>query len=174
MNRIEWLDTLPKGSVGAEIGVAAASYSLQMLQRVKPARLYLVDRWALIGNPGAKGKKELQMHTAISKIAPYVAQGVALPICAWSSEAAEWVPNGSLDWVYIDGDHKPDAVHDDMKKWYQKVKAGGVVAGHDYARGLGPYEGANRAIKKLQPDAKINVVDGKCRTPSFWFVKEEK
>ena len=84
MNRIEWLHTLPKHSVGAEIGVAAAGYSIQMLQIVEPSRLYLVDRWAHILNKGARGKKQLQMHVAISKIAKWVAKGVALPICAWS------------------------------------------------------------------------------------------
>ena len=172
MDRNKWLDTLPKGSVGAEIGVAAASYSLQMLQRVKPSRLYLVDRWALIKNPGAKSKKELQMHNAMAKIAKYVADGVALPICAFSADAAKWVPRATLDWIYIDGDHKPDAVCADLKAWYGKVKPGGIIAGHDYKEGLGPYEGVNRALKEMNLRPKIYVIAPKDRTPSFWFKKE--
>jgi hypothetical protein len=169
MNRAEWLDTLPKGSVGAEIGVAAASYSMQMLQRVKPKRLYLVDRWALILNKGARQKKQLQMHTAMSKIAEYVAKGIVLPVCAWSHEAVDWLRDATLDWVYIDGDHKPESVRKDLRTWYKKVKPGGIISGHDYKKGLGPYEGILQGIKDLRIEPKIEVVDGGCRNPTFWF-----
>jgi hypothetical protein len=172
VNRNEWLDTLPKGSVGAEIGVAAATYSIQMLQRVKPSKLYLVDRWALILNPGAKGKKELQMHAALSKLAEYVARGIAMPICAWSFYATRWIPDATLDWLYIDGDHKPKSVREDLLAWYPKVKPGGIVAGHDYKEGLGPYDGINQGIKDLGIKPKINVVEPESRAPTFWFRRE--
>lgn len=40
--------------------------------------------------------------------------------------------NDSLDFVFIDGDHSYDSVLKDMEDWYDKVKKGGVIAGHDY------------------------------------------
>ena len=44
------------------------------------------------------------------------------------------VLDGSLDFVYIDGAHDFDNVMLDLIVWSRKVKAGGIVAGHDYDR----------------------------------------
>lgn len=38
----------------------------------------------------------------------------------------------SLDFVYIDGDHRADAVRDDISAWLPKVKLGCYIGGHDY------------------------------------------
>ena len=40
----------------------------------------------------------------------------------------------SLDFVYIDGNHHFDFVMQDIIEWSKKVRAGGVVSGHDYYR----------------------------------------
>jgi hypothetical protein len=34
--------------------------------------------------------------------------------------------------VYIDGDHSYEAVRDDLRAWYPKLKHGGVLCGDDY------------------------------------------
>jgi hypothetical protein len=49
-----------------------------------------------------------------------------------SEEAAKLVPDISLDWVYIDGQHSYEAVKLDLSLWYPKVRPGGLVSGHDY------------------------------------------
>jgi hypothetical protein len=49
-----------------------------------------------------------------------------------SVDAAMTVPDGSLDFVYIDGDHRCSAVVADIRAWAPKVKVGGLIAGHDY------------------------------------------
>ncbi len=41
-------------------------------------------------------------------------------------------PNRSLDFVYIDGNHGFGYVAMDLAKWSQKVRKGGIIAGHDY------------------------------------------
>jgi hypothetical protein len=42
------------------------------------------------------------------------------------------VPDGSLDWVYLDGFHEFDWIMQDIINWVPKVRKGGIVAGHDY------------------------------------------
>lgn len=46
--------------------------------------------------------------------------------------AADRVENGSLDLVFIDADHRPDAVEADIRAWAPKLRPGGIVSGHDY------------------------------------------
>jgi len=50
---------------------------------------------------------------------------------AHSLEYVNNVPNNSLDFVYIDGDHSYAAVKQDIVAWIPKVKVGGVICGHD-------------------------------------------
>ena len=46
-------------------------------------------------------------------------------------KAAEFVKDMSLDFVFIDADHTSDGVRADIEAWLPKVRAGGVMAGHD-------------------------------------------
>jgi hypothetical protein len=49
-----------------------------------------------------------------------------------SKEASKLFNDESLDFVYIDANHTYEAVKEDLKCWYDKVRVGGVVMGHDY------------------------------------------
>lgn len=49
-----------------------------------------------------------------------------------TSEAADRVEDGSLDFVFIDAGHSYAAARDDIRLWTPKVKPGGCVCGHDY------------------------------------------
>lgn len=49
-----------------------------------------------------------------------------------SLEALSDFPKRSLDFVYIDGNHGFGYVAMDLMKWTEKVKKGGIIAGHDY------------------------------------------
>jgi hypothetical protein len=52
-----------------------------------------------------------------------------------SAEGVGQFATGKLDFVYIDADHRYEAVVEDIRMWYPKVKAGGILAGHDYLDG---------------------------------------
>lgn len=47
------------------------------------------------------------------------------------TEASHLIEDGSLDWVFIDGDHSYEGVSTDIDNWAKKVRPGGVVIGHD-------------------------------------------
>lgn len=51
------------------------------------------------------------------------------------------------DVVFIDGDHRYDAVAADIAAWLPKVRPGGVLCGHD----LGVFDGVNRAVREAFP-----------------------
>lgn len=46
-------------------------------------------------------------------------------------DAASVVPEGSCALVFIDADHRYEAVRADIRAWIGKVRAGGILAGHD-------------------------------------------
>jgi hypothetical protein len=68
-------------------------------------------------------------YLAIKKLAPY-------PNCTlirkMSMDALADIPDRSLDFVYIDGNHSYGYVAMDLMKWSQKVRKNGIIAGHDY------------------------------------------
>ena len=49
-----------------------------------------------------------------------------------SMEAVKEFEDGSLDFVYIDGNHTLPYVIRDIIEWARKVRVGGMVTGHDY------------------------------------------
>jgi hypothetical protein len=49
-----------------------------------------------------------------------------------SAEAATAFADQSLDFVFIDACHSYEAVSEDIRAWWPKMKPGGLMAGHDY------------------------------------------
>jgi hypothetical protein len=49
-----------------------------------------------------------------------------------SRNAANNFANNSIDYIMLDAGHSYDALKDDLKVWYNKVKPGGIVSGDDY------------------------------------------
>lgn len=49
-----------------------------------------------------------------------------------SADAASMFPDGSVDFCFIDADHTPAGVRRDIAAWWPKVRAGGLLGGHDY------------------------------------------
>jgi len=73
------------------------------------------------------------------------------------------VPNNSLDFVYIDGNHLYGYVAMDLMQWAGKVRKGGIISGHDYYH---PY--GSRSCRGIAP-----AVDGFVRAADiddFWVL----
>mgnify|MGYP006276271337 FL=1 len=50
-----------------------------------------------------------------------------------SLDALQFVNSESLDLVYVDGDHRYEAVVADIEGWKPKLRKGGILAGHDWS-----------------------------------------
>lgn len=124
---------------GAEIGVERGLYS-EVLCRANPGmKLYAVDPWLAY-----KGYREHVSQAKMDELYEDAVDRLAQYNC-WilreqSVQAAELVKDGSLDFVYIDGNHSFLHVTQDLAAWSPKVRAGGIIAGHDYRRSKGSYE----------------------------------
>ena len=49
-----------------------------------------------------------------------------------SIDCSKEVRDNSIDLVYIDGNHTYEAILEDIKAWYPKIRTGGFLSGHDY------------------------------------------
>lgn len=52
-----------------------------------------------------------------------------------SREAHKKISDNSVDLCFVDGDHNPPVVDEDIKNFWSKVKKGGIYCGHDYDNG---------------------------------------
>ena len=120
-------------SVGAEIGVEKGRYSARLCEKIPGLKLFSIDAWAAY-----KGYRE---HVSQSKLDDFyltaqerVAEYDCELIRKYSMDAVKDFEDGSLDFVYIDGNHDFKNVANDIVEWQKKVRVGGIVAGHDYRR----------------------------------------
>lgn len=117
---------------GAEIGVWAGEFSEQLCLANPGVSLICVDPWKAYdtyGDPKNDQKRLAAAYqTATARLKPY---GCDLKRMT-SLEAAATVPDGSLDFVYLDGNHGKEYVLADLAAWVPKVRPSGIVAGHDY------------------------------------------
>jgi hypothetical protein len=106
---------------GAEIGVDGGTFSEYMFKVIPGLELIGVDPWLR-----DQGKRQQAWEKLKNR--KWTRHHMT------SLEAAPFVPDGFLDFVYIDGDHRFDYVMLDLILWAPKVHRGGVIAGHDYYR----------------------------------------
>ena len=116
-------------TVGAEIGVYKGQFSERLCQA--GLKLYAVDSWLIYPDyqgTGGQQRMELLYEGTKKTLAPYD----CTIIRKTSMEALADVPDQSLDFVYIDGNHDFRYVAEDICEWSKKVRVGGTISGHDY------------------------------------------
>jgi len=117
--------------VGAEIGVFRGEYTEVLANG--GFTIYAVDPWEEYRDYGnSKGQEWLdeQYATAKNRLARYPNVQI---LKEKSMDAVERFDEGSLDFVYIDGNHLFKYIAEDIYEWGLRVREGGVIAGHDYA-----------------------------------------
>lgn len=161
-----WLvQEIPDGGrfveVGTWLGKSIAAFSEFAREAEKQIHVSVVDTFA--GEPGN------EVHEAILKLhggsvekafrANMAALGVHPQVVSMPSiAAASSFPERKLNAVFIDADHRYEAVRSDIKAWASKVERGGILAGHDIDE-----PGVSQAVSELLPHYKR---EGRC-----WYVR---
>lgn len=132
-NLAQWLHEL-NFKVGVEVGVARGEYS-EIICRTNPQmKIYGIDPWKTYKGHKDNVKKEIfeNIHQeAEERLVKYSNYEF---IKEFSLDALKKFKNKSLDFVYIDANHKDPYVTQDITEWSKKIKPGGIIAGHDYIR----------------------------------------
>lgn len=131
---------------GVEIGVKEGDYSEVLLRANPHLHLRSVDPWLVRdGYRDSRGQDVFDDYeaTARKKLGKYPGSEI---IKGFSVDVARALPNESVDFVYIDGHHSFQAATNDIAEWLPKIRPGGIISGHDYARYRG---GADNKAKEV-------------------------
>jgi len=161
-----------KYKVGAEIGVDRGIYSEMICQLNKKVKLYCIDPWKdYEGYNDIKGQEnfDVRYKETVERLKPYNCEIIRKT----SMEAIKNFKKGSLDFVYIDGNHSYESVLDDLNAWSKVVKKGGTISGHDYKNELSTHgnEGVTKAVNEYLKENNIKefFVFVKRRDSSWMF-----
>ncbi|HEX7377224.1 MAG TPA: class I SAM-dependent methyltransferase [Pirellulales bacterium] len=162
---------------GVEIGVASGEFSRSVLDIWEGRRLHLVDAWKhrpdYIDVANVSGEEhDERLRSVPQRLAAH--RGRYAIHRALSRDAAERFARGSLDFAYIDADHSYEAVREDLRLWYPKVRSGGLLAGHDFLDGDLPQGkfGVRRAILDFERELGVRAaVTTELDWPTWYFVK---
>ena len=157
-----------KSLLGVEIGVLKGFNALNLLDNLNIEKIYLIDPYGAYEDTDNKlfSKIELRSYFNQAQKAMTKYKDVVQFIVSQSSEAVTHVPD-NLDFVYIDGCHKYEVVKDDIEKYWQKVKNGGVIGGHDFtSHNLGVIKAVMEFVNNKGLDLQASYSD-------WWIVKPD-
>lgn len=178
------MSKVPRGSVGAEIGVWMGSSSELFLKR-NLKKFYMVDPWNVEGyRPaidakddtfnyeqylkkysslvGSSDPKDFQKHydkvykNVYEKFSKYPEVEII------RKNSTEWFNEfdiEKLDWIYIDGDHSYTGVINDLNNCLKVMKPGGIILGDDYKWDRpGDKGGVKKAVNEFVKEKNLNLM----------------
>lgn len=153
--------------VGVEVGTERGKYANLIAQVAN--KLSVVDLWKNYGNYRKHVTDEYYEEILADAHARLDKYGVEF-IRDDSVKAAERFEDASLDFVYLDANHKEEFVYNDAQAWWPKLRPGGILAGHDWE---GHHPDVKKAITRFCLDngvKEITIWTGD-RSASFHIVK---
>jgi len=120
----------------AEVGVWRGAFASRLLRDLPELESYLlVDPW----RPLESWNKPLNVRHEQFEAAMHEALGATAfagpkvdVLRGTTAEVADRIPEGSLDVVYVDGDHTLRGIAIDLIRMVRKVRHGGLLGGDDY------------------------------------------
>jgi hypothetical protein len=121
----------------AEIGIYRGVFSAHMLASCAAIdTYYMIDPWRHLDNwnkPANRDDPAFQQlfQQAMDNTREHERQRVVLR--GRTTEVIDQIPDGSLDFAYIDGDHTLRGITVDLVRVYPKVRDGGWIGGDDFS-----------------------------------------
>jgi Methyltransferase domain len=120
----------------AEVGVYRGAFATRMLRRIPTIeRYFMIDPWRHLedwNKPANADDATLEgvYEEALSSTAFAADRRVVLR--GTTAEVIQEIPDGSLDFAYIDGDHTLRGISVDLVSVFPKVREGGFIGGDDF------------------------------------------
>ncbi|KAK9812670.1 hypothetical protein WJX72_001592 [[Myrmecia] bisecta] len=98
-------------------------------------KFYLVDVWSPqeqyidASNVDQHAQDDIY-EEARANLAPWAEKTTFFRM--YTTDAAKHIPDGSVDFIYVDARHDYCGVTEDLHNYWPKLRPGGIFAGHDY------------------------------------------
>lgn len=138
--REDFLNILPKHSVGVELGVFKGEFSEQILKKVQPREFHMIDvwwhtfgeffpDWGAYTDYGKLSTKEAydQASRTVAQFDTHTEIHVGEDL-----EILKSFPNHFFDWVYLDSSHAYEHTKKELAIIDKKIKPTGMITGHDW------------------------------------------
>jgi hypothetical protein len=163
-------------TVGAEVGVESGRFSKTLLRSNPGLSLLCVDAWKAY-----RGYRDHVTQSKLDKMLEDTKERLKdynyTIMRGYSVDIAKQVKNNSLDFVFIDANHAYQFVVADLAAWAPKVRAGGIVSGHDWfhdARG-GPFhviEAVTGWVKSYRIEPVFIFAGDEGKSKSWAYIKK--
>ena len=169
-----WLNEKGLVGLGVELGTHRGEFAEAILSEWVGERLFCVDCWsAVLDDPLLYERpptdEEQARHFAFARARLSRFGNRVSFVQKFSADAAVDFNASSLDFVYVDASHDRDAVLADLRLWWGKVKAGGVLCGDDFTPS---YPGVIEAVRSFANEIGqvLYVTSGETR-PQWYILK---
>lgn len=121
-----------------EVGIGYGFHAKEILENTKLEKLHLVDPMCYYPND-AFADDVLRyggFETLVKNIKSHLSEHddrYTWHRCPSLSITNDQIADGSIDAIFIDGDHSYEAVSKDLPFWWKKLRKGGWLLGDDYA-----------------------------------------
>ena len=124
--------------VAVELGVLVGNHARHIYDNIRPGKLYLVDPWDTT-DPHYRNQKALQSYydTVAAKFKDETAKGKVEIWREQSYTALQKFAKGSVDWIFIDADHRFHCALLDLVLSDRIMSARGNITGHDFSGRFG-------------------------------------
>ncbi|MBU2612621.1 MAG: class I SAM-dependent methyltransferase [Nanoarchaeota archaeon] len=153
-----------KEIVVAEIGTYKGENALNMLEKLKIKRIYLIDPYEAYGDykeDTASKNTDKNFKSAKRRLKKY--SNRTIYIKKFSDEAWKFIPE-ELDFIYLDGNHEYKYVKKDMEIYWKKLKKEGILAGHDIS-----WPGVSKSFCEFVQEKDLNP---NIQAMDWWIVKK--
>lgn len=133
-----WIELLGAAGVEsmAEVGVFRGRFAAEMLAACTSIRTYyMVDPWKHLDDwnkPANTDDARFAAYLEEAKANTEFAADKRVILRGKTTEVLDQIPDGSLDFAYLDGDHTLRGISVDLINVYPKVRAGGWIGGDDF------------------------------------------
>ena len=159
-------DTLGKNLIGCEIGVYRGEHTKVMLHNLPIKKLYCIDPY--IGYTDGSGIKTNNVKEIAKQNLKDFSNKIVF-IYKKSEECYNLFKDGSLDFVYIDGNHSYENVKQDIELYFPKIRKGCIIGGHDFST---KYFGVCKAVIEFAENNGFRVMGDK--NNNDWWIKKQK
>lgn len=155
---------LPSNPVCIELGVLHGDCSVQIIDILKPSKLFLVDPFVDGGELYDEGMNllptaystEQDLINLRSRLSTEIISGQVTIRRNYSYDAVKDFIDTYFDFIYIDACHLYECVKRDLQDYLPKLKNDGLLCGHDYVQSKS--FGVIRAVDDFVKDNDLNLL----------------